>query len=229
MGVNNETGVKTDIQAIAAIAYEAGIPFLVDGVALLGKELFSIPLGVSAMCFSGHKLHAPQGTGFAFIRSNFKLHPLLTGGEQEFGHRGGTENVLGILSLAKAIEFLQAELPEASRRMLELRDKFENILLQELKNVSINGEGPRVVNTSNLAFSGVDGESLLINLDREGIAASHGSACSSGGLEPSRALLNMGLPLELVRSSIRFSLSRFTTESEILESCRLIIQIIRKL
>ena len=101
MAVNNETGVKTDIAAIAAIAESAGIPFIVDGVALLGKEPFFIPKGVSAMCFSGHKLHAPKGIGFAFVRNTLKLQPFITGGEQEFGRRGGTENLSGIIALAE--------------------------------------------------------------------------------------------------------------------------------
>lgn len=229
MAVNNETGVKTDIEAIAAIAQEARIPFLVDGVALFGKEFFKIPSGVSAMFFSGHKFHAPQGVGMAFIRSNLKLQPLLSGGEQEFSHRGGTENMLGILAMAKAIDFLKAELSEASQRMARLRDRFEVNLKQSLKNVSVNGLGPRVVNTSNLAFSGVDGETLLMSLDMEGVAASHGSACSSGALEPSRILLSMGLPLEDVRSSIRFSFSRMTTEQEIDDATKIIIGLVKRM
>lgn len=215
MAVNNETGVKTDIQAIAAIAEEANIPFIVDGVALLGKETFTIPTGVSAMGFSGHKFHAPKGVGFAFVRARLKLQPLLSGGEQEFNRRGGTENVSGIVGLAKAVEILSAELPEASARMGRLRDHFEETLRKEIPSVKINGEGPRVVNTSNIAFPGMDGESLLTHLDLQGIAVSHGSACASGALEPSRILLNMGLPMNIARSSLRISLSKYTTEEEI--------------
>jgi cysteine desulfurase len=227
MAVNNETGVKTDIEAIARIAEEAQVPFVVDGVALLGKELFRIPSGVSAMCFSGHKLHAPQGTGFAFIRSQLKLHTIMNGGDQEFGRRGGTENILGILALTKAVELLATELPAASQRMQILRDKFENTLQQEFPYITINGQGPRIVNTTNLAFKGIDGETLLMKLDREGIAASHGSACASGALEPSRVLLNMGIPLDMARSSIRFSLSRLTTEQEIDTSLNILRRVIQ--
>lgn len=228
MSVNNETGVKTDIDAIAAIAEEFRIPFLVDGVAMMGKELFVIPAGVAAMCFSGHKFHAPQGVGFAFVRAGFKMQPQITGGEQEFGRRAGTENVLGIMALAKAIELLSYELPLASHRMSTLRDRFEKTLQESLRDVYVNGEGPRTVNVSNLAITGVDGEALLFALDAAGIAASHGSACSSGALEPSRVLLNMGLPLESVRSSLRFSLSRFTTQEEIDEACEVIIKLVKK-
>lgn len=228
MAVNNETGVKTDIEAIANIALEHNIPFFVDAVALLGKESFIIPQGVSAMGFSGHKLHAPQGIGFTFIRRGLKMTPFMNGGEQEFGRRAGTENVLGIVALAKAIEILDAELVISSQHMLKIRDKFEMILSQALPGTVVNGLGPRVVNVSNLAFSGIDGESLVIALDAAGIAASHGSACASGALEPSRILVNMGIPLELVHSSIRFSFSRFTTEEEVEEACRIITRVVQR-
>lgn len=226
MAVNNETGVKTDIEAIATIAEAARIPLVVDGVALMGKELFSIPKGVSGMSFSGHKFHAPQGIGFSFIRSGLKLRPLVSGGGHEFGKRAGTENVLGILSLAKAVELLRDELPLVSRYMLSLREKFEQTLQSSLAGVTINGQGSRICNVSNIAFSGVDGESLLVGLDAAGIAASHGSACSSGALEPSRILLNMGIPLEQARSSLRFSFSHFTTELEIDEACAIIVKLV---
>ena len=212
---NNETGVKHDIAAIAEIASRAKIPFIVDAVALFGKELFHIPKGVSAMAFSGHKFHAPKGSGFAYIRSDLKLEPLLSGGDQEWGKRAGTENLPGIIGLAKAVELLAQVLPQASDHMRRLRDKLETTLIQKLDPVLINGAGPRSVNTSNLSFAKTSGEDLLIALDMAGIAVSHGSACSSGALEPSRILTNMGLPKHIARSSIRFSLSRQTTEEEI--------------
>ncbi len=215
MAVNNETGVKTDIESIAAIAKEAGVFFLVDGVALLGKETFSIPDGVSAMCFSGHKLHAPKGVGFLVWRSRMKVPPLLTGGNQESGLRAGTENLAGIVGLATAVAMLKDVLPEATERMERLRDRLERGVLSRVPSAAVNGQGPRVVNTANISFGNREGEVLLMNLDRKGIAVSHGSACSSGALEPSRILLNMGIPPEHARSSIRFSLCRYTTEEEI--------------
>ena len=229
MAVNNETGVKTDLEKIAAIAEAHQIPFIVDGVALLGKTLFSIPDGLSAMGFSGHKIHGPKGIGFAFIRSRLKLTPFITGGDQEYGRRGGTENMPGILGLAKAIECLEASLPEASLHMKQLRDLFETLLLKNLSGVVINGQGIRIENTSNLAFEGVDGESLLRLLNQEGVAASHGSACSSGALEPSRVLINMGIPLKVVRSSIRFSMSRMNTREEIESAAAIITNCVNKL
>ncbi len=227
MAVNNETGIKTDIKKIAQIAEKENIPFFVDGVALFGKEPFEIPSGVSAISFSGHKFHAPKGCGFMFIRKGLKIKPLLVGGEQEYNLRGGTENLADIAGMAEAVRILEKILPTASKNMLELRTHFENSLNNVLgERMFINGEGERVCNTVNIGFFGVDGESLLVALDREGIAASHGSACASGALEPSRILLNMGIPLEKARQSIRFSLSRFTTREEIDYTVDVIIRLV---
>jgi cysteine desulfurase len=229
MAVNNETGVKSDIEAIAAIAEESNVPFVVDGVALLGKEPFTIPSGVSAVAFSGHKLHAPKGSGMVFIRKRVKCTPLLFGGAQEFQRRAGTENLAAILGLAEAIRLLEVELPSATKRMQALRDRLEEGIISSISDVTINGEAPRVVNTSNLSFEGVDGESLLMSLDLNGVAVSHGSACSSGSLEPSRILLNMGIPRARARSSIRFSLSRFTTRDEIERCIEIVIDVVGRL
>ncbi|MDB6080745.1 MAG: nifS, partial [Chlamydiia bacterium] len=193
MAANNETGVITDLEAIGRIALERGIPFIVDGVALLGKEPITIPEGVSAIAFSGHKIHAPKGVGITVIRKGGreKLAPYLTGGPQELGRRAGTEDVPAIVGLGRAIELLSHDGLHAYDRMRRLRDEFEEELLQ-LGDVLINGQGPRISNTSNMAFLGVEGELLLMQLDREGVAVSHGSACTTGALEPSRILLNMG-------------------------------------
>lgn len=229
MAVNNETGVKTDIASIAAIAKEAHIPFMVDGVAWLGKEPMTIPEGVSAIFFSGHKIHCPPGIGFVFMRSTMTLAPLLIGGEQEGGKRGGTENLLGIVGLAEAVRLLSEELPTATARMTLLRDRLEQSLQANLDGVTINGSGPRVANTSNLSFAKVEGETLLTQLDLMGIAASHGSACASGALEPSRILRNMGLPADVAASSIRFSLSRMTTAEEIERCIEVTTQLVKNL
>lgn len=227
MAVNNETGVKTDWHRIAAIAKAANIPFMVDGVALLGKESFTIPPGVTAMFFSGHKLHAPKGVGVVFCRQPQKLAPVFLGGSQEFNRRAGTENLPGIAGLAKAIEILQDEQDAAQKHMQKMRNKLEQGLQSQLTDLSINGHDPRVVNTTNISFLGLDGESLLINLDMAGVSVSHGSACSSGALEPSRILLNMGIPLEQARSAIRFSVSRFNTEEEIDEAINIIVKTVQ--
>jgi cysteine desulfurase len=213
--VNNETGVKTDIEAIAAFAETQGIPFVVDAVSHLGKELFDIPKGVSAMAFSGHKIHGPKGVGLALIRSSLKIDPLLTGGNQEFSRRAGTENLAGILGFAKAVELLNTELPAATERMRTLRDRLIEGLMQACGNIVVHGQGPRICNTAHIAFPRMEGESLLMQLDMKGIATSHGSACSSGALEPSRILQNMGIPASIARTSLRFSLSRLTTKEEV--------------
>lgn len=213
MAANNETGVINEWVEIAHLAEAHGIPYIVDGVALLGKAPFKIPRGVTGMAFSGHKIHAPKGTGFVYLRKGTKLTPLLIGGGQERNMRGGTENVPAISALAKAIELIDYKCP---------RNLFEKLLLEQFPDVHINGTGPRVSNVSNVSFPGVDGESLLQNLDLNGIAVSHGSACSSGALEPSRVLLKMGLPMARVRSSVRFSFSRYNTEEEILHTIKVL-------
>jgi cysteine desulfurase len=228
MAANNITGVKTGINAIAQIAHQRNIPFIVDGVQILGKELFHILPGVSAMAFSGHKLHGPTGIGLAFVRSSFKLTPQITGGSQEYGRRAGTENLMGIVGLAKAIELLAVELPAATKRMETLRNKLTQSLMNNLGDIVIHGQGPRICNTVHIGFPGIDGETLLLQLDLAGIAASHGSACTSGGLEPSPVLLNMQIPASLARTSIRFSLSRNTTEQEIDTTIELVTQLINK-
>ncbi len=225
MAVNNETGVKTDIEAIARIAEQERIPLFVDAVALVGKEIFEIPKGVSALCFSGHKFHAPKGVGGLFLRSSFKVPPLISGGHQENHKRAGTENTAAIVALEEAFAVLKEELPEVSMRMAGLRDHFESRIQSELSDVFVNGTGPRVCNTSNLSFIGLDGESLLMNFDLAGLAVSHGAACSSGSLEPSRVLINMGLSKERAKSSIRFSLSRFTTRQEIDRAVDIIVKV----
>ena len=226
---SNETGVKHDLSAIGQIALDAGIPLIVDGVAWLGKELFTVHPGIAGMGFSGHKIHAPKGTGFAFVRSSLKLSPQITGGFQEHNLRAGTQNLPGIIGLAKAISLLKTELPHATHRMAALRDKLESSLLQTANPVIVNGMGHRICNTCNLSFPGVQGDELLIAMDLVGIAASHGSACSSGALEPSRILTSMGLPPQMARSSLRFSLSRDTTSAEIDQAIAMITDVVRNL
>lgn len=214
--VNSETGVKNPLDELASICKSSNAPFVVDGVALIGKETFKIPDGASAIAFSGHKFHAPKGIGFAYIHSSFKFDPLITGGDQEYSKRAGTENLPGIIGLAKAVEILSQALPAATAHMLAMRSRLEESLKAHFPNLVIHGEkSPRICNTSNISFPGADGETLLVQLDLAGIAVSHGSACASGALEPSRVLQNMGISKALASTSLRFSLSRFTTPAEI--------------
>ncbi|MFA6916764.1 MAG: cysteine desulfurase family protein [Parachlamydiales bacterium] len=223
IAANNETGVITDISSIAAIAEKHNIPVFFDGVAWLGKLPVPQLSGKIMWSFSGHKIFAPAGIGIAVVTPGIKLESLLKGGHQQQGRRAGTENMAGIVAVSKAVECIEGDFETACLRMRTLRDKFELQIQTNLKNVLVNGEGLRLCNTSNLAFMGVDGESLLYQLDQQGIAASMGSACSAGTLEPSRILLNMGYDRSRVLSSIRFSLSRMTTELEIHQACEIII------
>lgn len=227
MAVNNETGVKNDVEGIANAAEKAGVPLIIDAVAWMGKEEIKVPKGVSALFFSGHKIHALPGVGCIYLKPRLKLSPQLLGGSQEFSMRAGTENLLGIAALAKAVERLQEEQSHSIKKMEVLRDHFERELLK-LPHVVVNGTGPRVCNTTNLAFLNKDGETLLIALDQHHIACSLGSACSSGAIEPSRVLLSMGLPTSRAACSLRFSLSRFTTEEEIESAIRIIRDLLRK-
>lgn len=212
---SNITGVETNITAIASIAEKHNIRFIVDGVQILGKKVLRIPSGVSGIAFSAHKLHGPLGIGCALLQTRDPLPPFITGGSQESGKRAGTPNLLGIVGFAKAASLLATELPAATDKMVFLRDCLTEGLMQTLGNIVVHGQGPRLCNTVHIGFPGADGETLLMQLDMTGIAASHGSACSSGGLEPSPVLINMGIPHSLARSSLRFSLSRFTTQEEI--------------
>lgn len=228
MSVNNETGVVTDIEACAAIAKEQKIPLIVDAVAQLGKLPFILFPGISAACFSAYKIHAPCGTGFAVLQPGVTFSPLIEGGGQEFGKRSGTENVPGIYACAVALDLIIAEMEEASQKMRRCRDRLEQLLQSRLAGVHINGDGPRVCNTSNLAFDDVNGEELLIQLDLFGIAASHGAACSSGALTPSRVLLEMGYSQQRAAASVRFSLGKLTTEEQIDEAVAMICKAVER-
>lgn len=213
--VNSVTGVKTDLDAIAKMAHRHNIPLIVDAVQLLGKEPLHLPRTVAGAAFSAHKIHGPQGVGACILRTDYRIPPLITGGHQEQGRRAGTENLIGIVGFAKAVELLAEVLPQAKDRMEALRNHLVNRLSQALGNLVIHGAGPKVCNTVHIGFPGEDGETLLQQLDLAGIAVSHGSACSSGGREPSPILIAMGIPHKLAQASLRFSLSRMTTQEEI--------------
>ncbi|OGN56879.1 MAG: hypothetical protein A3D96_07525 [Chlamydiae bacterium RIFCSPHIGHO2_12_FULL_44_59] len=225
---NAETGVKIDLKAIHQIAYERRIPLLIDAVALIGKEPFQLLPAIQAVAISAHKFHGPKGVGALYVRKGLKLSPLHTGGPQERMLRAGTENLAGILGLSEALNILQTSQENITDKLQKLQERLETGLLA-LPNSVINGDGPRVPNTSNIAFLGVDGETLLMYADLAGIAISHGSACNSGALEPSRVLKNMGLDPQRARSSVRFSLSRMNTFEEIDVAVATLSAIVRKL
>lgn len=220
---NSETGVKIDLAQVSKIAISHNIPLFIDAVSYIGKEpLFPLE-GITAIALSAHKFHGPKGVGALYIR-DMKLKPLITGGAQEQGLRAGTENLAGIIGLGQALSLLSPP-----PNLFPLREHFETELFRSLKDLVIQGEGPRISNTSNIAFLGVDGETLLMQLDLAGIAASHGSACSSNSIEPSRILLNMGVDKKRARSSLRFSFSRFNTLDEIDQALEKIVPIVQTL
>lgn len=220
MHANNETGVVWPVGDWARIAKETDqhIVFHTDATQTAGKlplELRGDLQHVDLLSFSGHKMHAPKGVGALFIRRGIPLRPYLLGGHQESGRRGGTENVAYIIGLARACQLAQEHAPDMAR-IEQLRDWLEAEILRQVTYVEINGQGaPRMPNTLNMAFHYIEGESILYELNRRGICASTGSACSSGSLEPSHVLKAMGIPFTAMHGSIRLSFSAYTTEDEV--------------
>ena len=231
MYANNETGVIFPIEEIGAICKEKGIPFHVDAVQAVGKiplDMKSSPIDLLSL--SGHKIHAPKGVGALYIRRGTKFRAFIIGGHQERGRRGGTEATASIIGLGKACELCKQRLKDENTRIRALRDKLENHLLQNVSNSILNGhKEKRLPNTTNISFEFVEGEAILLRLDREGICASSGSACSSGSLEPSHVLRAMGVPFTYAHGSVRLSLSVYNTQEEIDKTCEVLPQVIQEL
>jgi len=217
MYANNETGVIFPIAQIAEMVAEKGIVFHTDAVQVVGK----IPLNLSEsnidlLSLSGHKLHAPKGVGVLYVKKGTRLSPFMLGGHQESGRRAGTENVPGIAGLGKACELAGQNIEEENNKIEYLRDKLENAILKSCPDSRLNGNKEnRLPNTTNISFEFIEGEAILLMLDKYGICASSGSACTSGSLEPSHVLRAMGVPFTAAHGSIRFSLSRYNTEQEV--------------
>lgn len=217
MWANNETGVIFPIPAIAQKVKERGGYIHSDAVQAVGKipiDVKKIPIDILSL--SGHKLHAPKGIGAIYIRKDLVLEPLIHGGHQEQGARAGTENVPYIVGLGKACELAMKHMDEENTKVKQLRDKLENALMASCTGAKLNGRKDfRLPNTTNISFEFIEGEAILLHLDENGVAASSGSACTTGSLEPSHVLRAMGIPYTFAHSSTRFSLSRYTTEEEI--------------
>ena len=216
MFANNETGVVQPVAEIGQVAAEADVYFHTDAVQAVGK----MPVRVEdskcdLLTISGHKLHGPQGVGALYVRKGTELEAQIYGGRHERSHRAGTENVPGIVGLGKAADLAREALQQGeNHKIAALRDRLERELLG-IEACSVNGiDAPRVANTTNICFDGIDGEALVIALDLKGLAVSTGAACSSGAIEPSHVLLAMGLTPERARSSIRFSLGKQNTAEE---------------
>ncbi|CAI8779143.1 cysteine desulfurase family protein [Methylococcus capsulatus] len=230
MWANNETGVLFPIAEAAALAASRGVLFHCDAVQAVGKlpiDLRLVPLDFLSL--SGHKLHGPKGIGALFVRKGRKLPPLLLG-HQERGRRGSTENVVGIVGLGVAAELAAEHLASGMDAVARLRDRLESRLLAALPGASVNGAGaPRVAGTSSFNLGNVEAELVLDKLDRAGVCASAGAACSAGGTEPSHVLTAMGLGKEGALATLRFSLSRYTTVAEVDAVCGLLPGIVRSL
>jgi cysteine desulfurase len=217
MWANNETGVIFPIEEAAQIAKMKGTLFHTDAVQAVGKIPINLKNNVvDLLSLSGHKLHGPKGIGVLYIRKGTRLSPFIMGGHQEKGRRGGTENVPSIIGLGRACEMANNFLADENTRVNALRDRLEQGLLNTIPNVYINGNREnRLPNTTSLSFEFIEGEAILLLLDESGICASSGSACTSGSLEPSHVLRAMGVPFTCAHGSIRFSLSRYTTDRDI--------------
>jgi cysteine desulfurase len=215
MLANNETGAIQPVAEIARLAHERGALVHCDGVQAAGKVPLDVrALDVDTLALSAHKFYGPKGVGALYVKRGARLKPLLRGGSQERNRRAGTENVAGIAGLGAAAQVARAELGTESPRLSALRDRLEGRLLA-IGGARRNGDGPRVPNTSSISFEGVEAESLLMALDLLGIAVSTGAACAAGAVEPSHVLRGMGLPMDRVQGSLRFSLGRSNTEEQI--------------
>lgn len=231
MHANNETGVVQPVEAIAAVARARGIPFHTDAVQSAGKlPRRAAALGADLVTFSGHKLYGPKGAAVLYVRAGTALAPIITGGGHEHGLRAGTEDVAGIVGLAEATALAFAGAEAEGRRLQVLRDRLEEQVCSAMPQVRINGAGaPRVPNTSNMTFTGVDGESIVLGLDVRGICVSTGSACSTGDPEPSHVLLAMGLSAREAQGSVRLSLGRETREEDIAAAVQALVDTVERL
>ena len=234
MWANNETGNIYPVEKMAMMAMQRGILFHTDAVQAVGKIPIDLKtLDIDFLSLSGHKLHGPKGVGVLYIKRGTHFVPFLTGGHQEHGRRGGTENVASIIGLGRACELAAEKMEEENSRVKLLRDKLEEGLLSAVPESRLNGhKTDRLPNTSNISFEYVEGESILLHMNEHKICASSGSACTSGSLEPSHVLRAMGVPFTAAHGSIRFSLSTYNSEEEIdyiIEKMPPIIELLRKM
>jgi cysteine desulfurase len=231
MHANNEVGTIQPLRECTALARVRGIWVHTDAVQSVGKIPTAVDdLGVDLLALSGHKIHGPKGVGALYVRRGLALEPLITGGPQERGLRGGTEPVAAIVGLGAAAHLARTRMSMEVARIAALRDRLEQSILAAIPDVAVNGAAaPRLPTTTNLSFKGVDGQSLVVALDLKGIAVSTGSACSSGSLEPSHVLMAMGLASEWLRGALRFSLGCNNTPQEVDSLLQLLPSIVDRL
>jgi cysteine desulfurase len=214
---NNEIGTIEPIEEIARIAHEHTIYFHTDAVQTVGKMLVDVKaMDIDLLSLSGHKFYGPKGIGALYVRKGVQIDPLVHGGHHEWNRRAGTENVPGIIGLGKAAEIAEAELSANEQKIRYLCAKLEKGILERIPEVIVNGHPEkRLFNTLSICLKGIEGESILLSLDFEGICASSGSACSSGSTDPSHVLLAIGLSHEVAHGSLRLSLNKFNTEEDV--------------
>lgn len=231
MYANNEVGTIQNINEMAKIARENGIPFHTDAVMMVGWEKVDVKeIGVDMLSISAHKFYGPKGIGALYIRKGILIENLIHGGFQEKRRRGGTENVPGIIGFGKICEIRKEEMEKDKLRIKKLRDELENFIKENIPEVLILGHPEnRLYNILSVCFKYIEGESILLNLDFEGIMVSSGSACTSGSLEPSHVLIAMGIPHEIAHGNIRFSFGKFNSEKDIEKVKEVLPKVIKKL
>lgn len=231
MFANNEVGTIMPIPEIAKVCREKGVLLHTDAVQAVGHIPVNVKeMGIDMLSLSAHKFHGPKGVGALYLKKGVRLPSYVVGGEQEKGRRAGTENVAGVVGLGAAIELAVANMAENSARMTRLRDKLISGIFETIPEVKLNGHpAKRLPNNANVSIKYIEGESILLMLDMHGIAASSGSACTSGSLDPSHVLLALGLPHEVAHGSVRMSLSDDTSEEEIDFVLKALPEIVKKL
>ncbi len=217
MYANNETGIIQDLKELVSVAHQSGVYFHTDAVQATGKMAYKIPeLGCDLLSISAHKLYGPKGVGLLYVKSGTKIQPWNEGGGHERGRRAGTENVAGIVGLAKALEIAYRDMEKETTKLLSLTHRFYELIKERIPDIRLNGSFERrVPNTLNISFKAIEGESMILSLDMKGVSVSSGSACTSGATEPSHVLLAMKVPPELAHGSLRFSFGRSNSDEDI--------------
>ena len=230
MWANNETGVLFPVEQIAEICRAKRVPFHCDGTQAVGKIPVDVAaLGVDALSFASHKFHGPKGVGGLFVRRGVRIRPLMIGGPQERGRRGGTENVPGVVGMGKAAELARDFLAQMPR-VAAMRDRFEREILERIPDTHVMGSrANRLPNTTNIAFARLEAEAILLLLSEQGVCASAGAACSSGSLDPSPVLRAMQIEDKIAHGAVRFTLSRYTTEQELDRALEVLPKVIDRL
>lgn len=231
MHANNEVGTINPINEIGQIARERGVVFHTDAVQTFGKMPINLSqLPVDLMSMSGHKIYGPKGVGILYVRKGIKLKPITFGGAHERNRRPGTENIPGVIGLTKAVEICEKQMIEDEVEIKKLREALYSKITESIPKVKLNGHpDQRLAGLQNLTFEGIEGEALLLSLDLKGVAASSGSACTSGSVDSSHVLRAMGIKPELAQSSIRFSLGRSNTMDDVEYTATNLIEIVDRL